>query len=163
MRETVVHRQRRRRREHDDFLRRIVSENLLRKSGYFPQLGRNGELKVWRELIFGYAGICSGRNTTLSGDIMYSEPDLVCYAPVAEPQLLIVEAKLSYSPNTVRSLMEQLERDRTYILDNPEKLEAFLMSQGLSDEEISRLDIGFSGVIQTRRGLRQEMYFGLLD
>ena len=146
--------------EHSGFVNRLARDNLLSRIS----VDDNGWIKVhkvWKEPVFCTSGIYL-EHGLFKRDVVCS-PDIVFFGANSQNYLLVVEAKLYHSKSGLEKMLEQLRRDRDYILNFPDHVYNFFSNRGMSDSEIDTSHIGFVGVTPTKYGLHQHAYFGLFD
>ena len=122
---------------------------------------------TWKELLFTATGI--HRSCSHGIPHVFASPDILAYATNcgSSRYLAFIEGKTYGADRRIdrarTEFEEQLKRAQQYIADFPEHLEAFLLNEGLTEEEIGDSRIGFVGVIATKngKGLRELTYFNL--
>ena len=155
------------RNEHDAFVRGFFNNGGL--AGKLNSCDQDGLefVRIWMNPIFAEDGIWY-RVRVDSRDKVVAVPDAMVFASQRAgyfPQryLFVVEAKLGLNPESLQKMEQQLRLYERYIDDHPDNLYFFLRSNGLTDEEISSLGIKFSGVVRTKRSLREIRWFSLYE
>ena len=155
-----------RRREHDAFVRAF-----FRNGGLVNRLNSDDDglelVRSWLNPIFAEDGIWYGIGID-TRDKVVAVPDAMLVVNqrngyLQQQYLIVVEAKLGLNPESLQKMERQLKIYERYIDSHPDNLYFFLSHNGLSPEEIEKLSIKFSGVVRTRRSLREIRWFDLYE
>ena len=143
--------------EHSKLLQRIIRDDLFGKLDITEINLKLNPKHYWSELFFTQKGILTNPKQLDFYEII-AQPDIVCLSNNPD-YLIFTEVKLSNKPESIEETKLQLQNYHNYVLNNPEFLISFLEKEGINDNLIDHLSLGFLGVSKTRHGIKETYYF----